>query len=137
LSRTRTYVGSGTAADTRANLTGQGSVTSPNTKTPTGAKKITKVIASVGTTVGSAGRCGLLVRIGGDAVGNGEQTIIVGAESFTVAESGASDPGTHVPPFVLEDADIDVSPSEALVIDAEMLDDDLGGFQAVVTLVFD
>jgi len=137
MSRTRTFEGEGSSADTRVNLLTQGSVSSPNSKTPSGAKKIDKVIAAVGADTVAAGRCAFLVRIGGDAVKDGEQTIIVSGAATTVAESGASDPGAHGDPFVLEDADIDVDPSEDIVVDVEMLDDDIGTVAGVVTLIFD
>lgn len=137
MSRTRTFEGRGTASDTRINLTNQGSVSSPNTKTPTGARKVDSIVAYIGTDLAAAGRAGLLLRIGGDAVKNGEQTIIVACEAFTNSEAGASDPGVHVPVFILEDAEIDVDPSESIVVDVEMLDDDLGDVDAVVTLIFD
>lgn len=137
MSRTRTFEGRGTAADARVNLTNQGSVSSPNQDTPKGAKKIDVIVASIGSDIVAAGRAGFLLRVGGDAVKNGEQTIVVGAEGFTAAESGASDPGIHVRPWVLENADIEVDGSEAIVVDVEMLDGDLGDVDASVTLIFD
>jgi len=137
MSRTRTFEGRGTANDTRINMTTQGSVSSPNTKTPTGARKIDVISVYVGSDVSAAGRAGFLLRIGGDAVKNGEQTIIVGAEGFTAAQSGADTPGINRPPLVLEDVDIEVDPSESIVLDAEMLDDDIGDVEAVATLIFD
>jgi len=137
MSRTRTYEGRGSASDTRINLTAQGSVGSPNLKTPTGARKIGQIIASIISDVSVAGRTVFLLRIGGDAVGNGEQTIICGAEGYTAVQSGGDTPGISSIPLVLEDVDIDVSPSEQLVIDAEMLDDNLGLCEACVTLIFD
>ncbi len=137
MSRTRTYEGEGTSPDARVNLTVQGSVASPNTKTPKGAKKIDVISAYIGSDLAVAGRAAFLLRIGGDAVKNGEQTIVVGAEGATAVQSGGDTPGVTSPPFVLEDADIDVESSEQLTIDAEMLDDDLGDVEAVVTLIFD
>ena len=137
MSRTRTYEGRGTESDTLINLTNQGSVTTPNTKTPKGARKIDTVIASIGSDVAIAGRAGFLLRIGGDAVKHGDQTIVVGAEGYTAVQSGADTPGLAAEPFILEDADIEVDSSETLTIQAEMLDDDLGDVEAVVTLIFD
>jgi len=137
MSRTRTYEGEGTEPDARINLTVQGSVSSPNTKTPKGAKKIDVISVYVGSDVAVAGRAAFLLRIGGDAVKNGEQTIVVAGEADTAVQSGGDTPGVASQPLVIEDADIDVESSEQLTIDAEMLDDDLGTAEAVVTLIFD
>lgn len=137
MSRTRTYEGEGTSPDTRVNLVVQGSIANPNTKTPKGAKKIDVISVYVGSDLAVAGRAGFLVRIGGDAVKNGEHTIVVGAEGATAVQSGADTPGVTSTPFVLEDVDIDVDSSEQLTIDVEMLDDDLGDVEGVVTLIFD
>ncbi len=137
MTRTRTYEGEGTSPDARINLTVQGSVSSPNTKTPKGARKIDVISVYVGSDLAVAGRAAFLLRIGGDAVKNGEQTIVVAAEAATAVQSGGDTPGVTSPPFILENADIEVEGLEQLTIDAEMLDDDLGTAEAVVTLIFD
>jgi len=137
MSRTRTFEGRGTSPDARVNLTVQGSVTSPNTKTPKGAKKIDVISVSVGSDLAVAGRAGYLLRIGGDAIKNGEQTIVVGADGGTAVQSGGDTPGVVSEPYIIEDADIECEGSEQLTIDAEMLDDDMGDVDAVVTLIFD
>jgi len=137
VSRTRTYEGEGTSPDARINLTVQGSITSPNTKTPKGAKKIDVITAYIGSDLAVAGRGAFLLRIGGDAIKNGEQTIVVAAEAGTAVQSGGDTPGVTSEPIVIENADIDCEGSEQITIDAEMLDDDLGTAEAVVTLIFD
>lgn len=137
MSRSRTYEGTGGTVDARINLTVQGSVSSPNTKTPKGAKKIDVISVMAISDLAVAGRAGFLLRIGGDAVKNGEQTIVIGAAAATAVQSGGDIPGTTGQPFVLEDADIDVESSEQLTIDAEMLDDDVGDIDVVATLIFD
>ena len=138
MTRTMTLEAAGGASvDKRISLTGQGSVGSPNLQTPAGARKITSAVLSVGTSVAVAGRATLLVRIGGTAVKNGEQTFIVAAEGYVAVQSGADTPGLAQVPLVLDDIDLDVDPSENIVVDVEMMDDDLGDVHGTVTLIFD
>jgi hypothetical protein len=136
MSKTLTVEGDLLTVDTRANLTTQGSVTAPSLIVPSAAKKIDRIIcaaASDGLAVGSAV---FILRLGGSAVAKGEQSIIISA-SGTIAMQAGSDAAPQVGElFILNDADIDVSPSDSLTISGEMAGSDNGTGRMVCTLVF-
>ena len=76
------------------------------------------------------------IRLGGSAVLNGESTIFVSGSGSQTVQSG-SDAAPHFSgQFVLEDADIAVSPSDTISISAEGAGVDLGTGYVAVTLVY-
>lgn len=137
MSRTITVEGDVNAVDTRVNLTAQGSVTAPSLVVPSGMKKIKKLIAAASHD-GAAddGSAVWFVRLGGSAVLNGEQTIIFGAGGNQTVQAGSDAAPNAMLPFVLDDLDIDVSPSDVINISAEFAGVDIGDTAVVVTLVY-
>ena len=137
MSRTITVEGDLAAADTLYRLTTQGSVTAPSLVVPSGMKKIEKVVLSLGA-VGAAddGMLVFFIRLGGAAVKNGESTIVVGGFGNQTIQSGSDAGVQFTSNFVLNDADIDVSPSDVISISAEAAGVDAGTGYVAVTLVY-
>lgn len=137
MSRTITVTGAVDAADTRVLLTGQGSVTTPSLVIPSGMKKITKVIASVAAdALADDGMLAFFVRLGGSAVLNGESQIFFAGLGNQTVQSGSDAAPSIGRMFILNDADIDVSPSDTIAIAAEGAGVDAGDTQVAVTLVY-
>lgn len=136
MSRTLTLAGDVNAADTRTVLTGQGSISAPSLVVPSGMHKIRKIYAGAAADFAAAGSCTYLLRLGGSGVLNGEQAIIIGGAGGQAAQSGSDVPGSNPRLFQLNDADIDVSPSDTISIAAEACGSDLGDNHVIVTLVF-
>lgn len=137
MSRTLTVVGDVNAIDTIVRLTAQGSVTAPSLVVPAGMTKIKRVIAvSAADGLANNGAGAMFIRLGGNAVLNGEQNIFFNANVNMTVQTG-SDAAPHLAtPFVLEDADIDVRPSDTISISAEMAGVDVGDTSVAVTLVY-
>jgi len=136
MTKTLTVEGDITAVDTATTLSTQGSVTAPSLVVPSGVSKIVKVIVGVSPDMAAAGRASFFIRLGGNAVLGGEQVLAIGAAGGQLPQAGADPSG--IPPIltILEDLDIDVSPSETIRVQAEMAGQDLGTTRVVVTLVF-
>lgn len=136
MSKTLTVVGSITTADTRTQVTSQGSVTAPSLVVPSGMTKIDKVLVSVAAEGLADGSAVYLLRLGGSGILKGEQVLTVGA-SGRIAPQAGSDSAPEVGKlFILENADIDVSPSDNVSISAEMAGNDLGTARIAVTILF-
>jgi len=137
MSRTITVEGDVNAIDTRVLLTSQGSVTSPSLVVPAGMTKIKKVIAVAAIDgIADDGGVTFFLRLGGNAVLGGEQSIVHhGAGSQSVQSGSDAAPSIGLP-FVLEDADIEVRPSDTISISAEMGGVDPGDGAVAVTLVY-
>ena len=137
MSRTITVEGDINAADTRTLLTAQGSVTAPSLVVPAGMTKIKKLIAAASHD-GAAddGQAIFFVRLGGNAVLNGEQVIMFGGAGNQTVQSGSDAAPNVMMPFVLQDTDIDVRPSDTISIAAEFAGVDIGDTAVVVTLVY-
>lgn len=137
MSRTITVAGDVNAPDTRVLLTTQGSVSAPSLVVPSGMTKIKKVIAA-GSHDGAAdnGSALFFLRLGGNAVQNGEQVIVFGGAGNQTAQSGSDSAPNVMIPFVLEDADIEVKPSDTISISAEFAGVDIGDTAVIVTLVY-
>jgi len=137
MSRTITVEGDVNSVDTRVLLTSQGSVSAPSLVVPSGMTKIKKIIA-VAAIDGLADDGGVtfFIRLGGNAVLGGEQSLVHhGAGSQSVQAGSDAAPSVGIP-FVLDDADIDVSPSDTISIAAEMAGVDPGDATVAVTLVY-
>lgn len=119
-----------------ASLTTQGSVTSPNRRVPAGVSKIKTITASCSADCAAAGSGIVIIKIGGNAMKEGKQTIVVGALGAIAVQAGA-DAGAHGSVLlILENVDIDVTAGETITIDAELDGDDLGQVQVGATLIF-
>ena len=136
MSRTLTLEGDANSVDTRVLLTTQGSVTAPSTVVPSGMTKIKKMYAAIGSDNAAAGGVVAFVRLGGNAVLNGEQAIMFGSTGGQTPQTGSDQEPSYMTPFVLEDADIDVRPSDTLSIAAEIAGADPGDTTIAVTVVF-
>jgi hypothetical protein len=136
MSKTLTVEGDITAVDTRTLITTQGSVTAPSLVVPAGAKKIDKIYVAASAEGLADGSAVFILRLGGGAVMNGEQVIVIAAAGRIAPQAG-SDAAPQVGLlFELEDANIDVAQSDSVVISAEMAGQDLGTARVAVTLVF-
>ena len=137
MSRTITVAGDVNAVDTRVLLTGQGSVSAPSLVVPSGMTKIRKIIAAASHD-GAAddGAALFFLRLGGNAVQNGEQTIVFAGAGNQSVQSGSDAAPNVMVPFVLEDADIEVKPSDTISIAAELAGVDIGDTAVIVTLIY-
>lgn len=136
MTRTLTVEGDLGTVDSRTNLTTQGSVTAPSLVVPSGVTKIDKIIVSASTEGLADGSSTFLLRLGGTAILRGEQNIVVSA-SGRIAPQAGSDSAPQVGQlFILDDADIEVNPSDTVTIGGEMMGTDTGTGHMVVTVVF-
>lgn len=137
MSRTITVAADVNAPDTRTNATGQGSVTTPSLVVPTGMRKISKIICAAGHD-GAAdnGAAAFFVRLGGAAVLGGEQTIVFGGAGNQTVQAGSDAAPNTMMPFVLNDVDIAVSPSDVINIAVEYGGVDIGDSATIITLVY-
>ena len=137
MSRTITVVGDVNTVDSRTLLTSQGSVTAPSLVVPAGMTKIKKIIAvAAADGLADDGGATMFLRLGGSAIKNGEQVIVFAGQGNQTVQTG-SDAAPNVGiPFVLEDADLDVSPSDTITIAAEMAGVDVGDTAVAVTLIY-
>lgn len=136
MSKTFTVEGDITTADTRTNLTTQGSVTAPSSVVPSGVTKIDKVIVA-GSSEGLAdGAQSLFIRIGGNAVKNGEQAIYVSAMGRIAPQTGSDSAPQLMVSKVFDNVDIEVTPSDTLFVVAEGAGTDTGTIHVGVTLIF-
>jgi len=134
--KTLTLEGDLATVDVATALTTQGSVTAPSVVIPSGVSKIDKVIVAAGAEGLADGSAVFFIRLGGNAVLGGEQTLMVSAGGRIAVQSG-SDAGPSVcPAIVLKDLDIAVRASDTIRVQAEMAGSDLGTGHIVVTLVF-
>lgn len=132
-----TVEGQITAVDTLTRLTTQGSVTAPSRLTPPDATMLKRCVVAVGSDAAADGEVSYILRLGGDAIKGGEQTIVIGGESFIDVQAGSdTTPGAMVP-MILDNLDLDITPNETLDISVEMAGVDVGTATAVVTAIFE
>lgn len=131
-----TVEGQITAVDTITRLTAQGSVTAPSRLTPPDATKLTRVIFAVAADCAADGEVSYILRLGGDAILGGEQTFVLGANSFIDVQTGSDAAHTSMTPMMIDNLDLDVAPNETLDISVEMAGVDVGTATAVVSAVF-
>src|SRR3990167_3000468 len=136
MSRTFTVEGDITAADTRTALTTQGSVTAPSSVVPAGMNKIDKVIIAASSEGLADGAQSCFIRLGGNAVLGGEQVIAVSAMGRIAVQTGSDAAPQLMPAWVLDNADIEVRPSDTISISAEGPGTDTGTIHVGVTLVY-
>lgn len=136
MSKTLTLEGDITTVDTRTLLTTQGSVTAPSLVVPAGMKKIDKIFVSAAAEGLADGSATFILRLGGNAVIHGEQVLTLAAAGRIAVQAGSDAAPMLGTLFVLENADIEVAPSDTISIAGEMAGNDLGTARMVVTLVF-
>lgn len=136
MSKTLTVEGDITAVDTRTNITTQGSVTAPSLVVPSGMTKITKILIAASAEGLADGSAVFLLRLGGSGVLKGEQVMTVAAAGRIAVQSGSDSAPQVGKLFILDNVDIDVSPSDTVSISAEMAGQDLGTARVVTTLIF-
>lgn len=137
MSRTLTLEGDVNAVDTRVVLTAQGSVAAPSLVVPAGMTKIKSIVAAAATdNQADDGAVVFILRLGGNAVMNGESSIIFGGAGGQTVQAGSDATPTDMTPFVLDDADIEVRPSDTISVAAEMAGVDPGDATVAVTVVF-
>ena len=138
MSRTITVEGDINAIDTRVVLTAQGSVAAPSLVVPSGVTKITKLIAAASHD-GAADDGGALwfIRLNGASVQNGEQVIVIGGGGNQTVQGGSDSAPNVMKPFVMNNVDIEVVPSEVITISAEFAGVDIGDTALAVTLVYE
>ena len=136
MSRTLTVEGDVNAIDTRVLLTAQGSVTAPSLVVPSGMTKIIAIYAAAAADGLATGEVIHFIRLGGNAVLNGEQTIVFGGDDSILVQLGSDAAPSLGSMFVLLDADIPVSPSDTISIAGESAGVDVGDATFCVTLVY-
>ncbi|MCC6517195.1 MAG: hypothetical protein IT275_12685 [Chitinophagales bacterium] len=134
--KTLTVEGDVTAADTRTALLTQGSMTSPSLLVPAGYTKIDKVIVAAASEGLADGGCSFFIRLGGNAVKGGEQLLPVSCAGRIAPQAGSDAAPQTCYPRVLENLDIEVSPSDTVSVWAEMAGTDTGTGRVCATLIF-
>lgn len=134
--RTLTVEGDIASADARTALTTQGSVSSPSLLVPAGYTKIDKIGVAIASEGLADGKQSFFLRLGGNAVKGGEQLIPVSAAGRIAVQAGSDAAPQVMSAVVLENLEIEVSPSDNISIWAEGAGDDTGTPHAVVTLIF-
>ena len=136
VNKTFTVEGDVATVDARTLLTTQGSVTAPSPVVPSGIKKIDKIVFAAASEALANGAQAFFVRLGGNAVKNGEQVIAVSAVGRIAVQSGSDAAPQLMAPIVIQDLDIDVGMSDSLTIAVEGAGTDTGTGHAVVTLIY-
>lgn len=136
MSKTLTVEGDLATVDSRTLITTQGSVTAPSLVVPAGMTKIDKIIAAAAAEGLADGSAVFFIRLDGNAVQRGEQTIMLAAGGRIAVQAGSDAAPQNAQLFILDNADIEVSPSDTISIAAEMAGSDLGTGRVVITLFF-
>lgn len=136
VNKTFTVEGDLAAADTKYNLTTQGSTTAPSPVVPAGTKKIDKIVFAASSEGLADGKQGWFLRLGGNAVLGGEQVIAVGASGRIAVQTGSDAAPQMIGPTVIENVDVEVRASDTISVSVEGAGDDTGTGHAVVTLVY-
>lgn len=131
-----TVEGDVTAVDTLTRLTTQGSVASPSRLTPPDATMLKRMVVAVGEDAAADGEVNFVLRLGGDAIKGGEQTIVIGGASFIDVQSGSDAGHGAMRPIILDELNLEITPNETLDISAEMVGVDVGTATVVATALF-
>lgn len=131
-----TVEGEVTAIDTLTRLTTQGSVTTPSRLTPPDATKIQRLVVATGSDGLAEGSGTMFIRLSGDAIKGGEQTIFVSGISSNTAQATSDKAPMLMAALVIESIDLEITPNETLDIAVEMGGIDVGDVTAVVTVMF-
>lgn len=131
-----TVEGEVTLIDTLTRLTTQGSVAAPSRLTPPDATMIKRMVVASGCDGGAAGEAAMFVRLSGDAIKGGEQTIFVAGHTSQTVQAGSDAAPYLMAPLIIEDLDIEITPNETLDVAVEMAGIDVGDTTNVVTVMF-
>lgn len=134
--RTITVEGDLATVDARTALTTQGSVSAPSLIVPAGCTKIDKVFVAAASEGLADGKQSFFLRIGGNAVLGGEQVLPISTAGRIAVQSGSDAAPQVCPVIVLDNLDIEVTPSDNISIWAEGAGDDTGTPHVVATLLF-
>ena len=113
-----------------------GSINSPSRITPPDATKIQRIVVASGNDGLAAGAVNMFIRLSGAAIKGGEHVIAVGGHCSQTVQTGSDAAPSIVSAIVLEDVDIEISPSENMDISAEMSGVDVGDTTIAVGVVF-
>jgi hypothetical protein len=136
MSKTLTLEGDLATVDLKTLITTQGSITAPSLVVPSGVTKIDRVLVAAGAEGLADGSAVFFLRLGGNSVQNGEQTIMISGGGRIAVQTGSDAAPSICRLFVLENAEIAVKASDTISVSAEMAGSDLGTGHVVVTLVF-
>ena len=131
-----TVEGEITAVDTLTRLTAQGSVTAPSRLTPPGTSILKRLIYAFAHDGQADGEVTLFVRLGGDAIKGGEQTIVLGSGSRIAVQTGSDAAPAIMTSHILDNLDLEINPAETLDISVEMAGVDVGTAGVIVTAIF-
>lgn len=131
-----TVEGEITAVDTLTRLTAQGSVAAPSRLTPPDAALLKRIVVAVSHDGQADGEVTFILRLGGDAMSGGEQTLVIGGGSRIAVQTGSDAAPAIMAPVVFDNLDLEVSPNETIDISAEMAGVDVGTVGVVVTAIF-
>jgi|ETNmetMinimDraft_33_1059910.scaffolds.fasta_scaffold01744_7 hypothetical protein len=131
-----TVEGDITAVDTLTRLTTQGSVTAPSRLTPPDATTLKRVFYAIASDNAADGEVTYILRLGGDAIRGGEQTFVLGSESWVDVAAGGDGDNKGMVVQILDNLDLEITPNETLDISLEMAGVDIGTATAVVTTIF-
>ena len=136
INRTFTVEGDIASVDTRVLLTTQGSITAPSPVVPVGVKKIDKIIVAAASEGLADGKQTWFLRLGGNAVLDGEQVIAISASGRIAVQAGSDAAPQAMEARVLENVDINVRATDTITIAVEGAGEDTGTGHAVVTVVY-
>lgn len=136
MSKTLTLEGDVNAVDTAVRLTGQGSVAAPSLVVPKGVSLIKHIIVALGTDHAADGQVVGFLRIGGNAVKNGESTLMFAGTGGTSNAAPIDQTPGAMNARVFRDVDIEVQESDTISVSGEMAGADVGDCTYVVTLIF-
>ena len=129
----RSREGDVTALETKTQLTTLGSETAPGPLlVPAGVSKLVAVITTFGSSHAAVGDSGALVRLEGPGLPEGPEVLVVGAVGVDVATGKMSATGAE-----RIEMDVDVTPTNEILIFGEMTGEDGGSFNFGVTLEFE
>jgi hypothetical protein len=103
---------------------------------PAGVTKIDKIVVACAADGLNPGDSRFFLRLGGNAVQGGEQVIPISTAGTIEPQSGSDGAPQIQSPFILEDCEIVVSPSDTISVWVEMAGTDLGTAYPVTTLLF-
>lgn len=136
MAKTLTLEGDVNAVDTLTRLTSQGSVTAPSLVVPAGMTKIERIMVALGARNTASGSITAFLRLGGNAVLNGEQQIVFGGVGGQAPAAGADHVPSLMEPFILRDTEIAIRPGDTIDVSAEIAGAGVGETTVIVTLIF-
>lgn len=134
--KTLTVEGDIVSAATRTALLTQGSVSAPSLIVPSGMTKIDKLVVAASGEGLANGHETFFIRLGGNSVQGGEQTIAVGASGTIAVQAGSDAAPQNIVSTVFEDMQIVVNAGDTISIWAEGTGQDTGTPHVVVTCLF-